>query len=125
MIRPGQAIGAADLAQIIERCAIARQQQMIAVVDRHAERSVVIGAAAAAGEGRRLVHDDPLAAPRELDRGRQAGETGTDNVHRARHLKNRIKRNCGATMKRNFAFGRRTRGRGGAKPRAISPLRMR
>ena len=33
----------------------------------------------------RLVHDDPLAAHRELDRGRQAGKPGADDVDGPRH----------------------------------------
>ena len=56
--RTDQLLLGADAAQIVERGAIAGQQQMIAVVDRHADRCVVIGAAAAAGEGGGLVHDD-------------------------------------------------------------------
>ena len=42
----------ADAAQIIEGRAIAREQQMIAIVDRHADRGVVIRTAATAGERR-------------------------------------------------------------------------
>ena len=56
--RTDQAISAPMLAQIVERGVIAGQQQMIAVVDGHADRGVVIGTAAAAGKSGRLVHDD-------------------------------------------------------------------
>ena len=58
----------ADAAQIVERGVIARQQKMIAVVDRHADRGVVIGAAAAAGECGRLVHDDVARRARRAAR---------------------------------------------------------
>ena len=46
---------------------------------------VVIGAAAAAGERRRLMHDDAPAARGKLERGRQSGEAGADNVDRCSH----------------------------------------
>ena len=41
---------------------IAREQQVIAVVDHHVELRIVIGAAAPARLPRRLVHDHALAA---------------------------------------------------------------
>ena len=52
---------------------IARQQQVIAVVDHHVERGIVVGPAAAAGLTGGLVHDDtlpraPQAAPRRQAR---------------------------------------------------------
>ena len=46
---------------------------------------VVVGAAAAAGELRRLVQDDALAAPGKLDRRRKAGQPGADDMHRTAH----------------------------------------
>ncbi len=58
---------------------------MIAVVDGHADRGVVIGAAAAAGERGRLVHDHVVAARGKLERGRQAGKAGADDVDGAAH----------------------------------------
>ena len=117
--RTDQAMLGADAAKIIECGAIARQQEVIAVVDRHADRRVVIRTAAAAGKSGRLVHDDVPAPRREPHRGRQAGETGADDMNRSAHhtrLRN--------TMKMSFARGRRTRSRGGAKPRATSVSRM-
>ena len=48
----------ADPVEIVERRAVARQQEMVAVVDDEAERRIEIGPAAAAREGRRLMHDD-------------------------------------------------------------------
>ena len=59
---------------------IARQQQMIAVVDHHVERGIVIGAAAAAGLMGRLMHDDAVAALREPHGSGEAGEPGADDV---------------------------------------------
>jgi hypothetical protein len=61
---------------------------MIAVVDDHVELLIVIGAAASARLPRRLVHDDILAALREPDSGGKAGQSGTDDVDRARHQMN-------------------------------------
>ena len=75
----------ADAVQIIQRRAIARKQEMVAVVDRHADRSIVIGAAAAAGECGRLVHGDGSAARRQPHGGGQAGKAGADNVDRSAH----------------------------------------
>ena len=72
----------ADVAQIVERGVIARQQKMIAVVDGHAERGVVIGTAAAAGERGCFVHNHALAARRQLKRGGQSGKAGADDVDR-------------------------------------------
>ena len=98
---------------------IARQQEVIAVVDCHADRRVVIGTAAAAGKSGRLVHEDVPALRREPHRRGQAGETGADDMNRSAHhtrLRN--------TMKMSLARGRRTRARGGPKPRATSVSRM-
>ena len=61
-----QPVRGADVAQISERGVVAGEQKMIAVVDGHADRGVVIGAAAAACERRGLVHDDAAAALRQL-----------------------------------------------------------
>ena len=53
---------------------------MIAVVDHHVERGIVIGAAAAAGLIGRFMHDDALAGLREPHRGGEAGNPGADNM---------------------------------------------
>ena len=66
MRRSDQMLDRADTAQIIERGVIAGQQKMIAIVDGHADRRVVIGAAAPADERGRLVHDHGLALRGEL-----------------------------------------------------------
>jgi hypothetical protein len=75
----------ADASQIVERGAIAGQQKVIAVVDRHTDRSVVIGAAAAADERGRLVHDHLSAERREPHGGGKASEAGADDMDRGRH----------------------------------------
>ena len=61
--------------------AIARQQQMIAVVDGEIGRAVEIGAAAATGLLGRLVHGNLPAAIGEPYSGREAGNSGADNVN--------------------------------------------
>ncbi len=67
---------------------VAREQQVIAVVDHHAELRIVIGAAAPAGLPGRLVHDHALGLRREANRGGEAGQSGADDVDGARHQTN-------------------------------------
>ena len=83
--RTDQPMLGADAAQIIKRRAIAGKQEMIAVVDRHAERGIVIGAAATAGEGGSLVHDERFAERCKPHGRRQSGEAGADDVDRSAH----------------------------------------
>ena len=99
---------------------IARQHQMVAVVDGHAEDGVVIGAAASAGERRRFVHDDGFAAQRELDRGGKAGETGADDVDGPRHQMNAYRKMIQSSRARDTL----TRSRGALHPRATMPSRI-
>src|SRR3954465_9028381 len=93
---------------------IARQQQMFAVVDRHADRRVVIGAAAPAGEAGGLVHDDGFAAPGQIDRAREAGKAGANDVNRPRHQTSAYRSRARTTRARETWTG----GRGALKPRA-------
>ena len=74
--------------QIAERRVIAREQQMIAIVDGDAELRVLVGAAAPARLPGLLVHDHALAAFGEANRGGKAGKPGTDDMDRARHQMN-------------------------------------
>ena len=94
MGRADQPVRGADVAQIGERGAVARKQKVIAVVDRHADRGVVIGTAAAAGKSRGLVHDDAAPALRELQRSGQAGKAGADDVDGSIHREFCITRDC-------------------------------
>src|SRR5215467_13981501 len=83
--RTRQAILRTDRVRVGECRAIARQQQVIAVVDRHADAVVVIGPAAATGEIGGLMHDDRLTASRELDSSGEAGKPGAYDVNDPRH----------------------------------------
>ena len=96
MRRTDQPVRSADVAQICQRGVVARQQKMIAVVDGHADRGIVIGAAAAARKGRGLVHDDATAALRQLQHGGQTGKAGADDVDGSIHHKFCITRDCAA-----------------------------
>ena len=58
---------------------------MVAIVDGHPDRRVVIGAAAAAGESGRLVHDDAIVGRGEPQRRGQSGKAGADDVNGAGH----------------------------------------
>ena len=91
-----QPIRGADVAQVSERGVVAGKQKVIAVVDGHADRGIVIGAAAAARERRGLVHDDAAAALRQLQRSRQSGKAGADDVDCSIHRKFCITRDCAA-----------------------------
>ena len=92
MPRADQPLLSADVAQISQSGAIAGEQKVVAIVDGHADRGVMVGAAATARERGRLV-DDHLAASklREAHCGGQAAEPGADNVHCPSH---RFRRNC-------------------------------
>ena len=70
MQRPARA----DPIEIVERLAIARQQEMVAVVDDEAKRRIEIGPATAAREGRRLMHDDLAPGVDKAHGGAQAGD---------------------------------------------------
>ncbi len=97
------------LAQIIERGAIAGQHQMIAVVDRHAERGVVIGAAAPAGLRRPRARRRCRARPAS-DRGGKPGQAGADNVDGAAHRKQALQNRLRSTINSSLRCGSRTGG---------------
>ena len=65
--------------------AVARQQQMVAVVDGEIGRGVEIGAAAAAGLLRRLVDMHVVIGVREPNGRREAGNAGADDVNGLLH----------------------------------------
>ncbi len=83
MLRPDEFGFGADLAQKGLRRVIARQEQMIAIVDHHAERRVEIGAATPAGLRRGLMDDNLIGMRREPQRRGEAGEAGADDMHLA------------------------------------------
>jgi hypothetical protein len=64
---------------------IGREQQVVAVVDHHVERRIMIRPAAAAGLAGGFVHDDARAVRRKAHRSGEPGKSGTDDVYRARH----------------------------------------
>ena len=85
MRRTDQAILRADLVEKSERRCVAGQQQMIAVVDRHIERGIVIGAAAAAGLVGGLVHGDVNARRAQACCCCKTGQSRADDVDRSDH----------------------------------------
>ena len=85
MRRADQPVAAPIVRKIAQRRMIARQQQVIAVVDHHVERRIVIGAAAPAGLAGRLVDDDRLPGFAQPNGRGETGETGADDVECARH----------------------------------------
>ena len=78
--RPMHAVLGADRAQEAHRGVVAGQQQVVAVVDPHAERAVEIRAAASAGGGARLVEGDGAAGLGRGHGGGQARQPGADDV---------------------------------------------
>ena len=75
----------ADRLEIGQRSTIAREQQVIAVVDHHVEYRVMIGSTAASGSAGGLVHNDPCPKGRKPHRGGEPGESRADDVDGARH----------------------------------------
>lgn len=100
--------------------AVARQNQMVAIVDLELCLRVEIRPAAAAGLLRRLMDVDLEAGIDETHGGRQAGNAGTNDMsgllHQMIAYRSRI-----AILE---ALPRRTGSRGKAKPRATSNSRM-
>ena len=87
-LRPDQPGLGADRSRIGQRVAVARQQQMIAVVDGEVGRGVEIGAAAAAGLLRRLVDMHLVIRVGQPDGGGEAGNSGADDVDGFLHQMN-------------------------------------
>ena len=79
-LRPDQSRLGADRACVGHRVTIARQQQMIAVVDGEVGRRVEIGPAAAAGLLRGLVDMHLEIRIRQPDGGRKARNSSADDV---------------------------------------------
>src|SRR5690606_16584740 len=75
-----QPVGRLDDVEIAQGRAVAREQQMVAVVDGTVEARIVEGAGAAASLRGLLVDDHLGAALGERDGGGKAGEPGSDDV---------------------------------------------
>ncbi len=80
--RSAQRVAGADLVEIGHGCVIARQQQVIAVVDVQAQAAVEIRPAAAAGDRPGFIDDDPTPRFDQRERRSQAGEAGSDDMDR-------------------------------------------
>ncbi len=111
----------ADRLEKGQRRMIGREQQVIAVVDHHVERRVMVGPAAPAGLAGGLVHDDVRALRRKTHRGGEPGKSGTDDVNRARHQMKACRRMIHSSRARGRWIGRR----GGDQPRATRLSRIR
>ncbi len=85
-VRPRQPALSTDFFRISQSGMVARQQQVVTIVDRYIEAGVEVGAAAPARLRRGLVQRDLMGA-RELHPRRQAGEPGADDVN-PRHQNN-------------------------------------
>ncbi len=112
LIGSDQMLGGPDLVQIGQHRAIARQHQVVAVVDHHAELGVQIGAAAAAGLGRALEHLHPLAASGEGHGGREAREPRADHIDGSAQPSSPWR----SRIQSSSAFPSFTLRRGGAQP---------
>ncbi len=121
MLRSHQTCGTADRFCETHHRAIARQHQVIAVIDRHADAAVEIRSAAATRISRGFMHDDGCTQRRrQLHRRCKARETRADNVDRARH---QMIAYCTAIQDSRSPLTD-TRVRGAAHPRAIMPCSM-
>ncbi len=113
MVRPGQWRRRADRrAEARHRC-IARQHEMIAIVDRPPKLRIVIGAAPPAGLGGGIGDRDLDPRLPQHDGRREPGQPGPDNRHAREAQRVRPSR---ATVHNNSALDTLTRCRGGAQP---------
>ena len=92
MLRSLEAGLGADRACIVEHARVARQHEVIAVVDDEVGRSIVERAAAPAGLRRRLVQVDAEAGIRQPDRRGKAGHAGADDMDVGFHQMNAYRR---------------------------------
>ena len=80
MLRPDQAVSRADVVEISQHRFIAGQHQMIAVVDHHVDRGIMVGAAAAAGLVGGLMQRHIHARSAQPCRRGEAGHTGANDM---------------------------------------------
>ena len=97
---------------------IAREQQVIAVVDHHVEHRVMIGPAAATGAAGGFVHHDPCPAIGKPHRGGEPGKSRTDDVNCAQHQMKAWR----MMIHNNRERGRRMGRRGDDQPRATQAV---
>ena len=74
-------IRTADRSEEGKRIVIARQEQMIAIIDCHAERGIEIRTAAPARLPRGLVQNDISRAASKADRCSKPGKPRANNMH--------------------------------------------
>ena len=84
-LRALELVRAANEREVAHGRVVARQQQMIAIVDDGAEAAVVIGAASPAGLPRRLVNGYATPPLREADGRGQARKPRAYDVGHRRH----------------------------------------
>ena len=110
---PASASLRADAAQIGHHRVIARQHQMVAVVDGLSQHRVEIGAAAPAGLRRAFEQHDARALLGQRHGGGEPGQPAADDIDRA-HPNNPWR----STMPSSLGLLKETRRRGGAQPAA-------
>src|SRR5919109_4847920 len=93
---------------------------MVAVIDDHVERRVMVGPAAASGYAGPLVHDHTAPAPRQPHGGGKPGEPRADDVNRPRHQMKAYR----MMIHNSRVRGRRIGRRGGDQPRATRLSRI-
>src|SRR5262245_21659088 len=118
--RTAQPLAGSDRRDEVHGRAIAGEDQVIAVVDHHAERRVVIAPAAPSGMVSSLMQRDREAAVAEANGGGEAGKSGAYDVYGARHQAIAWR----SSIQSSSALGMRTGARGEPKPRATSRERI-
>ena len=105
--RSRHAVPRADGAEIAADRLIAGQDEVVAVVDHHAQCRVMIRPAASSGLAGGLVHEAPPPALGEAHRRSEAGQTGADDVDRSRHQAKALRRMIHDSRARGTRIGRR------------------
>ncbi len=100
---------------------VAREHKVIAVVDHHVQRRVVVRAATSSGLAGGLVQHDPFPARRKTNRGGEPGKSRSNDVDRARHQIKAWRMMIHSSRERGRWIGRR----GCDQPRATRLSRIR
>ena len=80
MVRPAQPVARADGGQIRHHCVIARQHQMIAVIDHAGKLRIVVAAATPTRLCGTVCHVDDNPGARQFNSGRQPGHPRADDM---------------------------------------------